>query len=257
MTSQGQGGTSTSAAGTGSNTGGSGGAAANSELPERVAGYIRSNDARALRIEIDAVSGLVPFASSQSYLHDFTGALLDKPDGITIELDETLASTGADSLWTFEALSELARAHAPEEGPGTISVHVLALEGHYQTEDGGTVLGLAWGHRYIALFQSDLRANCNGGLLGGLDQGACEIAERNVWAHELGHTIGLVDNGVPMVVDHRDAEHGAHDVNEGCLMYWAYDRPEVFDTILANLTGGDGADLDLCEQSRADLAAVR
>jgi hypothetical protein len=243
-----------------SNAGTNGGTVAGTgqgpQLPERVTRYIRSDTARQLRIEIDAVSGLAPFASSQTYIRELAAGILDKPDGVTMELDETLPASGADTEWTFDALAELARSHASEETAGTITVQVLALDGHYTTEDGGSVLGLAWSHRFIALFQQDLRTNCTG-LLGGFDQEACEIAERNVWAHEVGHVIGLVDNGVPMVTDHRDPDHGAHDVSEGCLMYWAYDRPEVFDTVLARLASGGEKDLDLCAESRADLDAVR
>lgn len=40
-------------------------------------------------------------------------------------------------------------------------------------------------------------------------------------------------------------------------MYWAYDRPEIFDTVLANLANDRDADLDLCAASRADLDAIR
>lgn len=105
-----------------------------------MARYIRSDTDRQLRIEIDGVSGLVPFASSQTYIRDFAAGILDKPDGVTIDLDETLPAAGADTEWTFEALAELARAHAAVETAGTITIQVLALDGHYATEDGGTVL---------------------------------------------------------------------------------------------------------------------
>jgi hypothetical protein len=226
-------------------------------LPERVAAYLTSARATRLRIEIDAVDGLWPYASSKTYLGQFYAGLLDKPDGIELVEDETLDVSSADDEWTIEELDALARAHASEEGPTTITVQVLALPGRYAAEDGGTVLGVAWAHRFIALFQDSLRGNCDGGLLGGLQQDACEVAERNVWAHELGHVIGLVDNGVPMQTEHRDPDHGRHDRNEGCLMYWAYDRPQIFDTLLDRLGSGEGADLDLCDESRADLEAAR
>lgn len=240
-------------------SGGTGGSSASNEgeLPERVAAYVSRERATLLRIEIDAVAGLWPYASSKSYVADFYAELLDKPDGVEVVEDETLAPIDEDTEWTITELAALAQEHASEEEPGTISIQVLALPGHYSTEDGGTVLGVAWAHRFIALFQDSLRQNCEGGLLGGFQQEACEVAERNVWAHEIGHVIGLVDNGIPMQTDHRDPEHGRHDRNEGCLMYWAYDRPQVFDTLLDRLGSGEGSDLDLCQESRADVEAAR
>jgi hypothetical protein len=56
----------------------------------------------------------------------------------------------------------------------------------------------------VALFQDALRGRCQTGITGALQQDVCKIAERNVWAHGLGHTLGLVDNGIPMLTDHRD-----------------------------------------------------
>jgi hypothetical protein len=240
-------------------SGGSGGssAAAANELPERVAAYVTSARATRLRIDIDAVAGLWPYASSKSHIAGFYSELLDKPDGIELLEDETLEGIDPNTEWTIDQLDALAREHASDEPAGTISIQVLALPGSYSSEDGGTVLGVAWSQRFVALFQDSLRSNCEGGLLGGLQQEACEVAERNVWAHEIGHVIGLVDNGIPMQTDHRDPDHGRHDVNEGCLMYWAYDRPQIFDTLIDRLGSGEGSDLELCEQSQADVEAAR
>jgi hypothetical protein len=39
-------------------------------------------------------------------------------------------------------------------------------------------------------------------------------------AHEIGHAIGLVNHGVPMVTPHEDAANPGHDTNEKCIMYW-------------------------------------
>lgn len=43
--------------------------------------------------------------------------------------------------------------------------------------------------------------------------------------HELGHAIGLVNNGIPMSSPHQDAEHGAHTTNNECVMYWLNEGP--------------------------------
>ena len=96
-----------------------------------------------------------------------------------------------------------------------------------------------------------------GTSLAALPTDACEVAERNVWAHEMGHVIGLVDNGIGQQVPHRDAEHGRHDNSENCLMYWAYERPQLFDLLVSRLTTGAPADVDFCPNCWADLSAAK
>jgi hypothetical protein len=220
--------------------------------------YHRSESDRSLHFELDAVEGLSPYASSLDYLAAFAGRALDKPDGIAFDADETLEPVGPDHVWTFDELDAFSPQHAQSDADGPVSIHVLFTDGSYDSaEEGGTVLGLAWGQRYIALFQDAIRAGCSGGLLGSLSSDSCEIAERNVWAHELGHVIGLVDNGLEPQTNHRDAEHGRHDVSDGCLMYWAYDRPALFDVLLSRLGSGESTDVDLCENCWADLNAAR
>lgn len=233
-----------------------GGAAA--EVPPRLLRYLRGDPDRALRFEIDSVPGLSPFDTSIAHIRDTFEPLIEKPDGITFELDETLPPAGRDHEWSFESLDAYAREHAAAAGTDPLTIQVLAVDGRYVSEQGsGTVLGLAWGQRFIALFGDALRAPCDGGLVAPLSQETCEIAERNVWAHEVGHVFGLVDNGLPMQEPHRDAEHGSHDSSQGCLMYWAYEGPQIFDTLLSRLSAGERPDLDLCEHCRADMAAAR
>jgi hypothetical protein len=204
------------------------------------------------------VQGLSPYASSIEYLGAFVERVLDKPAGIAFDAGETLAPGGSEHVWTFDELDAFSRQHASDDADGPVSIHVLFVDGSYASaEDGGTVLGLAWGQRYIALFQDAIRSGCSGGVLGAVSSESCEIAERNVWAHELGHVIGLVDNGLSLQTNHRDADHGRHDVSEGCLMYWAYDRPEMFDVLLSRLGSGQSTDVDFCENCWADLNAAR
>jgi hypothetical protein len=252
---QGAGGDASGAAGQAQSPGGGSDA---DPLSPRLERYHRSDRDASLRFELDAAPGLSPYASSLDYLGALVDRVLDKPDGIAFEVDETLPPAGSEHAWTFEELDAFARQHARDDSEGPVSIHVLFVDGSYaSSEDGGTVLGLAWGQRYIALFQDAIRSGCSGGLLGSLSTEACEIAERNVWAHEVGHVIGLVDNGLLPQTDHRDVEHGRHDVSDGCLMYWAYDRPAMFDALLSRLDSGQSADVDFCENCWADLSAAR
>jgi hypothetical protein len=254
----GSGGNANGASGPAGEDDGSGGSSGSEPLPTRLNRYHHAETDRSLHFELDTVEGLAPYASSLEYLAAFVGRALNKPDGIVFDADETLAPAGADHVWTFDALDAFAREHAKDEANGTVSIHVLFVDGSYDSgEDGGTVLGLAWGQRYIALFQDAIRSGCSGGLFAALSTEACQIAERNVWAHEIGHVIGLVDNGLRQQTDHRDADHGRHDLSDGCLMYWAYDRPEMFDVLLTRLNSAQSTDVDFCENCWADLNAAR
>lgn len=236
--------------------GGAGAPSSSVTLPPRIERYLRASSPR-LVIELDSVAALAPYPESTEYIGPWLSSIVDKPEGVELEPDETLEPVGSSFEWTFEALDNFARAHARDDADGPVRIHVLSVDGRYVTENSsGTVLGLAWGNRFVALFQDAIRSRCQSGIAGALQQDICEIAERNVWAHELGHTLGLVDNGLPMVTNHRDPEHGKHDIREGCLMYWAYDGPEVFDTLLARF-GSAEQDLELCAESEADLQAAR
>lgn len=46
------------------------------------------------------------------------------------------------------------------------------------------------------------------------------FVEQSTLIHEFGHSVGLVNNGLPMVRPHHDAEHGAHCTNPNCVMYF-------------------------------------
>jgi hypothetical protein len=236
-----------------------GGSSSSSEqLSARLARYHRSDTDRALRFELDAVAGLEPYPSSLAYLETFVERSVDKPEGVSFQADETLAAVGSDHVWTFDELDAFSRSHSSDDGDGPVSIHVLFIDGQYEGGDGGgTVLGLAWGQRYIALFQDALRSGCSGALVGAFSSNVCQLAERSVWGHEIGHVIGLVDNGLVQQTPHRDAEHGRHDASDGCLMYWAYEGPAVFDMLLSRVGGGQNGDIDFCANCWADLRAAR
>jgi hypothetical protein len=245
-------------AGSGGTPAGAAGESGEMEEPmARLARYHGVTRDRSLRFEMDAVEGLAPFASSLDYLQTFVARAVDKPDGISFEADETLDSLGEDHAWSFDELDAFARLHTTDDSEGPVTIHVLFVDGRYDSaEDSGTVLGLAWGQRHIALFQDAIRAGCSSGLIAGVSSTACEVAERNVWAHEIGHVLGVVDNGLLQQSPHRDAAHGRHDQSDTCLMYWAYERPQLFDLLLSRLANGQSGDIDFCPNCWADLHAA-
>lgn len=49
---------------------------------------------------------------------------------------------------------------------------------------------------------------------------AARYVEQTTLVHEVGHAIGLVENGIPARGGHHDAAHGAHCNNRDCVMHY-------------------------------------
>ena len=93
-------------------------------------------------------------------------------------------------------------------------------------EDNPNVLGLAWDHRHIALFGDVIESSCAGLeaiLRPGQAERACDRTWMAIWAHELGHVVGLVDLGAPMQEPHRELGGTHHCDDESCVMWRTHD----------------------------------
>jgi hypothetical protein len=96
------------------------------------------------------------------------------------------------------------------------SFYALFLAGHYveKGEPNPDVLGVSIGSTgVIALFKPAVQAASSSRPAQG------SYIEQSTLIHELGHAVGLVDNGLPMTTPHVDHEHGAHCSDPGCVMY--------------------------------------
>jgi hypothetical protein len=229
-------------------TGGVGGGAAPASA-ERPADYIRNTGFHTLKIELDTELGLSPRNGTTDELIEALSGVVDKPGGIVIVPDETDIPPNEDGIWTAAELDALARERVGiEESDGEISLHTMWLGGEYENPN---VVGVAWDNRHLAMFGDRIDRACSGLLIGAL---TCSLAEATIWTHEVGHVIGLVDRGTPMVNDHKDPEHPAHDVSRESVMYWAYDGTD-FTELLGALTGDSV--IPWGEECERDLEAVR
>ena len=105
----------------------------------------------------------------------------------------------------------------------------------YYSKDGqrnNAVLGVSVGDSgVIAVFKPAMQDNLDT-LVGPIDSPADKLAlainsrliEQMVMLHELGHAVGLVNDGLPMSAKHQDDGHGHHCSNPNCLMYWMNSR---------------------------------
>lgn len=221
--------------------------------------YIRADRYTRLVIEVDFVTG--QRLAGEDRIAAPLSEVLDKPDGIVVTIDDELPPNPGKA-WKLRELEALMDAHDDVAlEAGAIKINTLVVDGSYAEGDAlGTVLGISWGGHRVVLFGDALAAACQGGQTPVPRDLLCRAVRNAVWMHEIGHLIGLVDNGLPMVSDHRDPEasHGAHDRNEACLMYWATNRGAVVQRVADAIFGGSGeSPLEFDAACKADIAAVR
>jgi hypothetical protein len=225
-----------------------------SERP-RFLDYIRADRYPRLVIEVDRGADVTPNAASVERLRARLEALLQKP--VAVEYDDDALPSRPE--WPFRELVDLADATFDLDVPDdAIKMHVLYVDGHDAEDQGDLrVLGKAWSHTHLAMFPRSIADACEGAALPLFRDRVCEEAELAILTHEVGHLLGLVDNGLPMVADHVDREHDAHDRDEGCVMYWAYEGGAGLEAVAEALTGGgeapsfDQACLDDLDAARA------
>lgn len=218
------------------------------------------SDISTLRFEIDAMAGAMPRGAEASGVLDaepwdllrvnvdalYAAApreivLPQNPDDIG-----PLADRGTD--YDGDALLELADEHRDTpRNEHDLLFHVLFVDGYYE-EDGvrqDAVLGVSLGDTgVVAMFAP---------VIG--DGALSRFVEQTTLVHEVGHAVGLVDNGVAMVEDHVDAAHGHHCDNPDCVMYWLNEGPEDLRAYVQQyVTGGDAVLFD--EACLADAAAA-
>ena len=174
---------------------------------------LRDDSYKELIVEIDHAPGYNPESSTVSLLKQRLGEVCDKPDGISIKLNEVDFSETA--TWTADKVREIG--HETMDAPPQTSVlrwHVIMPEGKYSDE---SVLGVAVDASTIALF-GDAIDDANGNFNFRISD---EEVENSVMIHEFGHLLGLVNLVYTSPADHEDSEHPGHSNNEDSVMYWA------------------------------------
>jgi hypothetical protein len=175
----------------------------------------------ALHVEIDHVSGKAPDSGAQALLGTRLNERCNKPSGIAIQVSENnLPAGGNGKKWTLEEVRQVELQHRQTfDGtlPATKALYMQYLDGGFEADDQDSrVLGVAYSPSSICIFKDNITAAAPGRL----GQFADDV-EKAVIVHELGHMLGLVNNGVGMVAPHEDTTHPKHDTNTACVMYYA------------------------------------
>ncbi len=221
----------------------------------RAADYIRSDHYDRLVIEVDFEGGLTPRQAALDAAAARLSEILDKPGGVEFVIDEQILTERDGDEWDNATLKKCADdSYDMDAADGVIKMHVIYVHGAYQTDGEGKILGLAWDNLHAALFMDGIEDTC---ATFGLGDALCEKAELWVLTHEIGHVLGLVNNGVPMLTDHEDPDHPHHDISDQCIMYWAYVGDSLLDILLQRILGGDDSDIGFGQDCLNDIAAVR
>lgn len=191
-----------------------------------------------LTIEIDHVEGLQPSQEAIDSLRVFLERRLHKPGGINILLDDAIPSPG-QSPYSSAEVRDLEQIHRDTFTEGnTLAGYYLFLDGEFERQN---VLGIAYFNTSMAIFEQVIRDHS-----GGVGQPRTPVIEATTVRHEMGHILGLVNNGTPMQGeqggpnDHHDEANGAHCTEEETLMYHQVETTDF----IANLDGGEVPPLD-------------
>jgi hypothetical protein len=203
--------------------------------------FLTVEDFGELVLQIQYMEGFAPTSDAVTNLQAFLEERLNK-NSITILEPEEIPAVGQDRYSASE-VRDLEREHRTEfSDEGKLAAYFIILDGEFSQ---GNVLGIAHFNTSMALFGETIRNTSDG-----IFQLSRSTVETIVMQHEVGHIIGLVNNGVEMQSDHQDEENGKHCDVEECLMYFAVRTTDFF----ANIFDGNIPELD--EQCIADLQAA-
>jgi len=219
---------------------------------------IRSESFSKLVLEVDHVPGLELRPDVEQVLLAGLGTLVDKPGGVRFDFAPSLESRGADYTWNVSTLEDVADEHFDlEVDDDTIKLHVLLIDGHASKDsDSSRVLGDSWSHTHMAIYAESIQWQCE--TFESEDpESLCAHAELSVWTHELGHLLGLVNAGTPMVTAHEHERVAGHDANDECVMAFGSTAQHLDRISSQALPGLDLPDLRFDAACLTDLAAVR
>lgn len=130
-----------------------------------------------------------------------------------------LAPSGKTS-WTVDDILRLAQTHRVASSTATQAYFwVVFLNGtfHDGTNPQPGTIGLSInGTTVLAVFKDVVR-----GTAAGNGTVVPRYVEQSTLIHEMGHALGLVNNGLPPLTAHEDPAHRAHCNNPNCVMYWS------------------------------------
>lgn len=150
-----------------------------------------------------------------------------RPHNVTIEMPKTIEamkklSSQNKTVWKIEDLIKVATENRSSGSTQTTAYFTIVfVKGNSADANGNpdpSVIGFnVTGTPFIAIFKDVVTANAK--------DANSKFMEQSTLIHEMGHALGIVNNGVPMISSHQDTEHGKHCSNPDCVMYWLNEGP--------------------------------
>lgn len=191
---------------------------------------LSSNTYTSLTLEIQYAPGMKPQDASINNLVNFLNSYLNKPGGITIA-QKQVGSIGVATASTNDVVNFTDQNRSVYTDGNNIAVYLYFADADYATKD---VIGISYRNTAIALFEKTIQAKT-----GGLNQASRVKVESGTLMHEMGHLLGLVNNGTPMVKAHEDGSHQGHCSNSNCLMYYAIQTSGLMNALDNSIPGLD------------------
>lgn len=161
-----------------------------------------------LQIEIQYMPGYAPDQAALDNMVAFLKTRINKPGDISITQEQIPAGSSSITV-----LSDIVNTEQHYRNLYThynlLRVYILITDGYYSKSD---VLATSYWNTSFCLFGKaidDASSQANRSIL-----------ITTLLEHEFGHLMGLVDQGTPMLTDHKDVVNGAHCDNPDCLMYY-------------------------------------
>ena len=181
---------------------------------------IRSSPDPNIVIEADYYPGSQPEAGVLTFLKNHLTAVTGKasvsisPEGTAITSPASKTRYSQSDIFAIEAANR-----GTHTSGDTVSLYLLFLNAPYASDTGPKpyTVGLSYEATGYACFQSVLSTNA--GAVGQPDS-LLNLEESDV-IHEIGHLMGLVNLGTPMVTSHQDPAHAYHCTNPDCAMYFS------------------------------------
>lgn len=182
-------------------------------------------------VEVHYEPGAEPFAGTTAQGRDWWSVLEDNLTEIfkfrrsppQLNIPKALSDMHAvpaqnKTQWSVAELYELyTRYRLATPTSSEARFYVFFVKGYYNDGSGvnTNVLGLRLGGTPVIAMFKDVIQNS------GLPNGAVvKFVEQSTMVHEMGHALGFVNLGVPMVNPHEDTAHPGHTTNPNCVMYW-------------------------------------
>lgn len=192
-----------------------------SEVRQNISSIYGSNE---IHVEVYYEEGAEPFTNSLlgielwNLLKTNLEALF-QGKSVVVKVPSTLAemtklTSQNKSSWTANNILDLSKVYPSTEASGITKFQIFFVKGF--AEGNSQVIGFHISNtKVMAIFKDVIRNSSSGQL-----QLVPRYVEQATLIHEMGHALGLVNNGLPLTSSHQDAAHGAHCSNPECVMYY-------------------------------------